>query len=517
MRAAGCILFLCAAAVADWAATRTEFRKAYNKDAGALERVAAIERVAEADVPGAAALLYEIWRDLEVLTKAQRRLREKTLKKLRSLDTKDRLDGFYLPAQEERAGLRKAASRYAKKLTGYEKEQAAVLDGLRSMKSTKVLEWMASTGLRTAKSPLLLQTVAVHVANRAGTEALLKALEHATKAEQIVPLLRAVGKRPDDNRDAALKALLFRLSHADAAVRIAAAQALARLGHKDSVGPLIEALGRESEESRTFRRLVQALQILTGQRIGAHLDVWQRWWRENQGEVKAGALPLGQGKPVTAGDAAGGVFYGIPQTEDRIIYILDISGSMDVSMDKPKWVEGRAVPADPPETSRLATAKKELLRAVKNLRKGRLYAVILYSDGVYPVHEKLVPATEANYDKLVAELENLEPGGSTNTYDAIDYALRMAGVHPDIPKTARKTEAIYLVSDGAPTNSDGKPQGEAKRTLLAVENWNALKRVTIHTIGIGRQHSAGFMRALAAQSDGTYRAVTPKRKWKRKR
>jgi len=187
---------------------------------------------------------------------------------------------------------------------------------------------------------------------------------------------------------------------------------------------------------------------------------------------------------------------------------------MDVDMFNPKWVKGRSVAADFREESRLGHAIRELLRAVKKLRKGTTYTVVLYADHASVLWNELRPANDKNYNELKRELDSVESAGSTNTYESIDLALRVAGVHPDLPRVSQKADAIYLVSDGAPTNSSGKPENEGERTLAAVRQWNALRRVVIHTIGIGREHSKDFMAALATQNDGEYYAVKPKRKRK---
>ena len=65
-------------------------------------------------------------------------------------------------------------------------------------------------------------------------------------------------------------------------------------------------------------------------------------------------------------------------------------------------------------------------------------------------------------------------------------------------------DTIFLLSDGAPTNedlTDDKPE----RILRAVRQWNSLKRMKIHTIGL-KGHSASFMSALARENGGTYRS-----------
>ena len=94
--------------------------------------------------------------------------------------------------------------------------------------------------------------------------------------------------------------------------------------------------------------------------------------------------------------------------------------------------------------------------------------------------------------------------------------LRMANVHPESPKGPPKADVIFLISDGSPTDSKGNVE-DPERTLNAVRNWNALQRVAIHTIGIGRQHNVDFMRRLAEENGGDYYAVKPKGKGKGKR
>ena len=42
-----------------------------------------------------------------------------------------------------------------------------------------------------------------------------------------------------------------------------------------------------------------------------------------------------------------------------------------------------------------------------------------------------------------------------------------------------------------------------RQILRAVNEWNRLKRITVHTIGIGG-HNAAFMSQLARENNGTY-------------
>ena len=64
-----------------------------------------------------------------------------------------------------------------------------------------------------------------------------------------------------------------------------------------------------------------------------------------------------------------------------------------------------------------------------------------------------------------------------------------------------KADAIYLLTDGAPTDAKGRIE-DPERTLEAAREWNALRRVAIHTIGIGAEHNSAFLRQLGADVVG---------------
>jgi hypothetical protein len=306
------------------------------------------------------------------------------------------------------------------------------------------------------------------------------------------------------------------LSHRDAAVRAAAAKALAQAARPEGVGPLVKALGKERPRSSTQLAMLRALRRLTGQKLGPYPDHWARWWAANKKAVLAGKLPLGKGgddaAPVRKPEQ--GHFYGIPQDVDRIIYVFDKSGSMEVSMENPRWEGKSPVPAADDEDRRFDAAARELLRAVKRLSKGSSFAVLVYDNHARKLHDKLVPAGPEEHARLETALAREGPSGATNIHEALDMALRMANVHSHLTRGEQRADAIFLVSDGAPTDLKGKSE-DPGRTLQAVREWNALRRITIHCIGIGAQHNSAFLSELAAENGGRYYAVVPKKKKKK--
>ena len=288
--------------------------------------------------------------------------------------------------------------------------ERAVLDAIDSMKSAEVAQWIAATGLGRAKDPVLRRTAAMNIVRSPAADdaAIFAALGKARKADTIVPLLQALARRTKGSdsvaSDRAVPVIVAHLKNKDWAVRVAAGQALAALARPACVEPLIEALTAAANRSREQRELAVALTWLTGQKHGPYPDVWAKWWKDEHLNVKAGRVPLGggarRGARDTAGKADQGSFYGIPQIAERIIYMVDISGSMEVSMANPQWIDGESVPARDDEDSRFDAGMRELIRATRKLRPRSAFAVIVYSSQVRALHDKMTPATKENRAKL---------------------------------------------------------------------------------------------------------------------
>ncbi|MHC4938325.1 MAG: VWA domain-containing protein [Planctomycetota bacterium] len=389
-------------------------------------------------------------------------------------------------------------------LSAEERAAAKALDAIGKLESAGAVQWYATTGFEKVKDPVVRQAMARAVARskQAGPDAIVAALKAQKKPEMIVPLLQALGKHPASDTTV----LAGFLGHKDWTVRVAAAFALARTAKPEGVEPVLVAFKSAAPHSRELRELAAALTFYTGQNHGPYPDIWWKWWQAEKLNVLAGRVPLGKGtrRAKSAGDQ--GSFYGIPQEAKRIIYVFDVSGSMDVSMKNPRWIDGAAVPAADDEDSRFDAARRELIRAIRKLGTNTTLGVILYSSHVKPLMVKMEPATQPNRARIEKELAFTGPSGSTNIYAALDRALRMAGVHPEQTGTKQRADAIYLLSDGSPTNTKGEAE-DPERTLAAVRTWNALGKVAIHTIGIGKQHNRAFLETLAKDNGGQYYPV----------
>ena len=108
------------------------------------------------------------------------------------------------------------------------------------------------------------------------------------------------------------------------------------------------------------------------------------------------------------------------------------------------------------------------------------------------------------------------PGGNTPPVANDDTATTDQDVPVTIDVLANDTApdsgdvlnvaSVTQGTDGAPTNVGGKPDS-TDRILAAVAHWNALRRVTVHAIGIGGDLNQRFLAELAEQNGGISRTL----------
>lgn len=268
------------------------------------------------------------------------------------------------------------------------------------------------------------------------------------------------------------------LRHARWQVRLAAVETLGRLRVVDSIPPLIAHLERE-EEHRVREAAAASLYGLTGSNLYDDVAMWKRWWKEHEAgfrvPVTVDPLPPRHGGGTTAG------FYGIPLRSNRIIFVLDQSGSMSASFTY-------EIPSGTVIGTRLDIAMRELLEAVESLGKKDRVNVILFHSTVHPWRKGLQKLSDTNRKALRKHLREQKPTGGTNIYDALEMALE----DPDV-------KTVFLLSDGAP--GSGKYVQE-EDILREVRRLNQTRRTAIHTIAVGMDSS--LMRRLAEENGGVY-------------
>jgi len=293
------------------------------------------------------------------------------------------------------------------------------------------------------------------------------------------------------------------LPHESWYVRARAAAALAQLRSRAAVPALIARL--EKEEGRSRSDLNAALQSLTGQNFRPVFAIWQRWWKENEASFVVPPLPPEKTALEEAAETGGVTFFGIATESQRVLFVLDLSGSMQFSMvpkNNPNDDPGR--PYDLPgqgEMSRLEAAKRDLAKAVGGLRDGALFNFVLFATDVWTWSDELATMTPEMRKQAADFIAASDAVGATNIYGSLERALDLAGAKGGATWSAPVIDTIYFLTDGRATVGLTTSTDEI---LSFVRERNRNAGIVIHTIGLSDAHDAVLMRRLAEENGGTY-------------
>jgi hypothetical protein len=310
-------------------------------------------------------------------------------------------------------------------------------------------------------------------------------------------------------------------------VRKSAIDALTKVRSKDAVEPLIRQL--EKEEGVLVPDIGEALAGLTGKEFGAQAAKWKAWWAEarsgfNMPSLEAIAYLRGKRDAHTGGPPReylkSGVvaYHGIDTPSRSILFVIDVSGSMEALVTEKERFEGGHYPS----FSRIDIVKTELQRTIDHLEPYVNFNVLAFATDIDPWKKKLVSANILNKSEAkewVGHLQaiggsskedlataglvgsaNLEKG-KTNTYGALMAALNVKpGARTGEKGYIVDVDTIFFLSDGRPTVGEFVDPDDILRELAAA---NELRKVVIHTIAIG-EFQKDFMRKIAEKNRGVF-------------
>ena len=281
-------------------------------------------------------------------------------------------------------------------------------------------------------------------------------------------------------------------------LRAAGVHALRMARVPGSVDGLIEIL-EQSKNARVELDAYEALVDLTGQDFGYERNQWKGWWRQQ----KHRSLP----PPAKTRKVRGGyaTFYGIPVRGSRIVFILDISGSMRKELTSlkarrhiagSKHLEGKKL------EFRLDLAKEELVHTLEQLPPTTAFNVGFFNDEVFWLHREMVPATPENVGDTARRVRSMSAEQSTNVYEAVFQSMDAVWARN---RTGREAgpDTIFLLSDGVP--SVGKIT-RYSHLGDAVYDKNLTRFIRINTILVGEKGHR-FLRRLARDSLGIFKDV----------
>jgi von Willebrand factor type A domain len=169
------------------------------------------------------------------------------------------------------------------------------------------------------------------------------------------------------------------------------------------------------------------------------------------------------------GSGKGVGFFGTRARADSVVFIVDMSGSM--------------------EGHRFDRAVEELTHSLSLLQPSQKFFIFFYNGATFPLFEqriaKLLPATSGNRAKATKWIHAFHPEGDTAPEDAIERALRL------------KPQVIYFLTDGEIPNT----------TRSTAQRFNTEHKTVIHTIAFEYEGGAEQLRGIAVDSRGKYRFV----------
>lgn len=300
----------------------------------------------------------------------------------------------------------------------------------------------------------------------------------ATKSNGVLmlcDLADALGKKADPADFEQLTRLTkFKAFQSEFGLRRAVVQAATRFTTKEAVAFLFTILAEEHGELRGD--LVEYLTQVTGQKeIGADVPAWLKWWQENS---KTFEYPPRAAPPLLRTVAVAGMssYYGIPIYAQRMVFVIDTSGSM--------------------RGPRIYAAKRELIETIMKLDDKAWFNMIAFDVRTDNWQSKLVQATPQMKRAASLWVENRPLGPGTASYDALEAALTY------------DAEAIYFLTDGAPFGGKITDPGQI---VVAIGQQNRVRRESIYSIGIGVGPPGNlfdtFLKTLSDQNYGLYRRV----------
>jgi len=166
------------------------------------------------------------------------------------------------------------------------------------------------------------------------------------------------------------------------------------------------------------------------------------------------------------GGSGGPDFFGVGGVAEKIVYVVDRSGSM---------------------TDSIMYVKYELRRSIRMLKPNQRFYVVFYSTGpaVGMPSGKLVPAIEQNKLAAYEFIDSIVPVGQTDPSEALRQAFKVG------------PELVYLLTDGE----------FDKKVVNLIDKLNVKKDVTVHTFCFIYTGGEAILQQIAQRNDGEYKYI----------
>ncbi len=200
-------------------------------------------------------------------------------------------------------------------------------------------------------------------------------------------------------------------------------------------------------------------------------------------------------------------FAGIALTGKKVVFLVDMSGSMD------------RVDENTLEPTKWPTVRDTVIKVMKSLPDLEKFQILLFSGKVMYLldsNDWMDYDKEKSIEKLHKAMTLVKPTGDTNLYNAMEEAFKYR---------SKGMDTLYLFSDGLPTSGPGITDAQLKLNLKDTEkseilsrhirrtlnnSWNRpepkFPRVKINSIGFFYESPdvGAFLWSLSRENDGSF-------------
>lgn len=291
--------------------------------------------------------------------------------------------------------------------------------------------------------------------------------------EARVAALRALADR---GSDFAVPEALRRLAMEDGVLLLEALAVLRREPSHDAVSALIQVV--DEHEGRPAREAVALLQKITGYNIGMDVRRWKYFFLRH----KAEGTPMVAESSEEPNSPETLSYLGLPIYGDRVVFVLDASGSMNDPMPE-QW-----------RSSRAERAVQEFVQLLPRLPEAAAFNVVYFASGVNPWSERLRAQDQEAVAEASGWAQRQPIDGGTNLYGGVAFAFN----DPEV-------QEIVLLSDGRPTHGE---LIDSATILARVARWNRWRGVRISTVSLGAMpEPRAFLYRLSRENGGACRVI----------
>lgn len=326
----------------------------------------------------------------------------------------------------------------------------------------------------------------------------------AASLDALARLLHVPGVPPQAHALALRAAAVAAVRAVDVELTMDAVRFLDTHRSDDAVPALIDVLARTAAmESVSLVRARQrrdlrheahrVLRAMTGAVLDADdLDGWRRLWETTGGMLDVPAAPRPDTRESTTVARPAGSFFDVPVRGRTVVFVLDASSSMRSTVLGTR-AHRRARPW------RMDIAVRELGVALAALGPDTAFTVVLFAHAPRVWRPEFAIADDENKAAALRFARAARPDGSTDLWQALEFALSMTAPGPDGARDP--VDEVFLLSDGV---SMGGRITDSGAIAAAVADLTHRTGTRVHCIAAWSEAGGTLLRRIAKHSGGAY-------------